>query len=71
MADFTAFGFDNDVEFARYLVKEVGVATVPGSSFYFEPSKGRTKVRFAFPKRIETLKRAVGLLGALKTRAVK
>jgi aminotransferase len=71
MADFTAFGFDNDVEFARYLVKEVGVATVPGSSFYFDPAKGRTRVRFAFPKRIETLRRAVELLSVLKTQAVR
>jgi len=68
MADFTSLGFDNDVEFARYLVKEVGVATVPGSSFYADPAKGRNKVRFAFPKRLETLKRAVELLSVLKTR---
>jgi aminotransferase len=55
MTDIGAFGFDNDVEFARYLVKEVGVAGVPGSSFYKQASKGRTKLRFCFCKRDETL----------------
>ena len=34
MTDIAGFGFRDDVEFARYLVKEVGVAAVPGSSFY-------------------------------------
>jgi len=55
MTDVRAFGCTNDVEFARYLVKEVGVATVPGSSFYKDPARGRTKVRFCFCKRDETL----------------
>src|SRR5262249_46465791 len=52
MTDITAFGYTNDVDFATYLVREVGVATVPGSSFYHDPALGRTKIRFAFPKRI-------------------
>ena len=34
MTDISAFGFANDVEFTKYLVKEIGVAAVPGSSFY-------------------------------------
>ena len=38
MADVSPFGFESDSEFAQYLVKEVGVATVPGSSFYADPS---------------------------------
>ncbi len=62
MTDISAFGYANDVDFATYLVREVGVATVPGSSFYHEPALGRTKIRFAFPKRIETLERAAALL---------
>ncbi|MDQ7819903.1 MAG: aminotransferase class I/II-fold pyridoxal phosphate-dependent enzyme [Armatimonadota bacterium] len=45
----------DDVAFAHTLVKEIGVAAVPGSSFFHEPSLGRGYVRFAFPKRDETL----------------
>jgi aspartate/methionine/tyrosine aminotransferase len=55
MTDIAVFGFKDDVEFARYLVKEVGVAAVPGSSFYRNPALGRTKLRFCFCKRDETL----------------
>jgi aminotransferase len=58
MTDIADFGFEDDVAFARYLVKEVGVAAVPGSSFYKDPAKGRTKLRFCFCKRDETLKEA-------------
>jgi aminotransferase len=57
MTDISVFGFSNDVEFARYLVKDVGVAAVPGSSFY-KTSAGRTKLRFCFCKKDETLKEA-------------
>ncbi|HEX9606570.1 MAG TPA: aminotransferase class I/II-fold pyridoxal phosphate-dependent enzyme, partial [Gemmatimonadaceae bacterium] len=55
MTDISAFGFGDDVEFARYLVKDVGVAAVPGSSFYKSAQAGRTKLRFCFCKRDETL----------------
>ncbi len=48
-------GFADDVAFARHLVTEVGVAVVPGSSFYSRPELGRTQVRFCFCKRDETL----------------
>src|SRR4029079_7195468 len=41
MTDVGAFGFPDDVEFARYLVKDVGVAAVPGSSFYQKAGQGR------------------------------
>jgi aminotransferase len=58
MTDISAFGFDDDVEFARYLVKDVGVAAVPGSSFYKNARQGRTKLRFCFCKRDETLREA-------------
>jgi len=40
----------DDHEFAMFLVKEIGVATVPGSSFYSTKELGRTKIRFCFPK---------------------
>jgi aminotransferase len=42
-----------DTEFARYLVEKAGVAAVPGSSFYHEG--GKTKLRFTFSKKDETL----------------
>ena len=58
MTDIGGFGFATDVEFARYLVTEVGVAVVPGSSFYHDPALGRTKVRFTFCKRDETIQEA-------------
>jgi aminotransferase len=58
MTDIRVFGFADDVEFARYLVKEIGVAAVPGSSFYRNPALGRTKLRFCFCKKDETLNEA-------------
>ncbi len=58
MTDIAGFGFRDDVEFARYLVKDVGVAAVPGSSFYKHAEKGRTKLRFCFCKKDETLAEA-------------
>jgi aspartate/methionine/tyrosine aminotransferase len=58
MTDIRSFGFKDDVEFARYLVKDVGVGTVPGSSFYKTSNEGRTKIRFCFCKRDETLAEA-------------
>ena len=55
MTDISGFGFSDDVEFARYLAKDVGVAGVPGSSFYKNSSNGKTKLRFCYCKREETL----------------
>jgi aspartate/methionine/tyrosine aminotransferase len=55
MADVSRFGFASDSEFAQYLVKEIGVATVPGSSFYSDPASAPQTVRFCFSKRDETL----------------
>ena len=58
MAGITAFGVTDDVDFARYLVRDIGVATVPGSSFFQDKALGRPYVRFCFCKRDETLDEA-------------
>jgi len=68
MTDVGHFGFPDDVAFAFYLVEKFGVATVPGSSFYSNPSLGATKVRFCFPKKMETLQRAAEKLRNFKTK---
>ncbi len=65
MADIDAVTDEDDVTFARRLTADPGVATVPGSSFYSRPELGRTKIRFAFPKRSETLAEAARRLAAL------
>ena len=41
MTGITAFGATDDVDFARFLVRDVGVATVPGSSFFHDKQLGR------------------------------
>ena len=58
LADFSDLSSLPDDEFARWLTREIGVAPVPGSSFYHDPSLGRKLVRFAFCKKLETLERA-------------
>jgi aminotransferase len=64
MTDVAHFGFPDDVTFALHLVEEIGIATVPGSSFYSRPSSGATKIRFCFPKKMETLQKAAEKLNA-------
>ena len=55
MADVSRLGLGDDVATARHLVEQVGVATVPGSSFFSNPADGAHLLRFAFCKQIETL----------------
>ncbi len=69
MTDIGAFGFANDVEFAAHLVKDVGIACVPGSSFYKHPKDGSQQVRFAFCKKPETLDEAARRLEKLRPRS--
>jgi aminotransferase len=54
-----------DVRFSKYLVEEIGVASVPGSSFYNDPGDGATQVRFTFCKKEETLAAAEQRLAKL------
>jgi len=65
MTDISAFGFADDLAFTGYLVKDIGVAAVPGSSFYRDPRDGARQVRFAFCKRDETLDEAARRLRKL------
>jgi aspartate/methionine/tyrosine aminotransferase len=66
MTDISSFGFPDDVAFARYLVKEIGVAAVPGSSFYRNPADGRAHLRFTFCKTEKTFQAAAERLAKLK-----
>jgi L-glutamine---4-(methylsulfanyl)-2-oxobutanoate aminotransferase len=65
MTDISGFGFANDVEFAGYMVKEIGVAVVPGSSFYSEPDLGSQQVRFCYSKADATLDEAARRIAKL------
>jgi aminotransferase len=69
MTDIRDLTDEDDVAFAMRLIRDPGVATVPGSSFFSRPELGRTKIRFAFPKRRETLLAAAERLAGLRVRA--
>jgi len=62
-----ALGLEDDTAFAMWLIKEAGVATVPGSSFYAHPELGRTKIRFCFPKTDDMLTEAGERLQKLRS----
>ncbi len=71
MAAAEALGFapeslSMDVAFARWMVEEIGVATVPGSSFYRDAEAGSKQIRFCYCKRPETLQHAAELLNRLQ-----
>jgi aminotransferase len=68
MTEIDGLGWDDDVAFARHLVEDVGVAVVPGSSFYRDPADGRRQVRFAFCKKDATLDEAERRLARLTVR---
>jgi len=67
MADIRDFAHD-DAEFAQRLVEDIGVAVVPGSSFYAGPNAGARFVRFMFSKKDDTLQDAATRLAKLATR---
>ncbi len=68
MTDIRDLTDEDDVAFALRLIRDHGVAAVPGSSFFSRPELGLTKLRFAFPKRLETLAAAAERLATLTAR---
>jgi aminotransferase len=66
MTDISAFEFADDISFTRHLVSEIGVAAVPGSSFYHDARDGARQVRFAFCKREQTIDEAARRLKTLR-----
>ena len=68
LCDIAHFGLDDDVAFARRLVERVGVAGVPGSSFFSRPERGSGLIRFTFCKRPETLDAAAERLALARER---
>jgi len=64
LTDASALGLGDDTTAARELVRRAGVACVPGSSFYSRPELGRSKLRFSYSKKLETLREAGRRLAA-------
>ncbi|BAY48168.1 putative aminotransferase [Scytonema sp. HK-05] len=72
ITDFSQLDFYGDDEkFAKYLVEEVGIAVVPGSSFYSTPEVGRNTVRWSFAKKMETFDAVEQRLQTLKKYSLK
>jgi aspartate/methionine/tyrosine aminotransferase len=71
LADFAALSDLPDDQFAAWLTREIGVAPVPGSSFYSRPELGRTQVRFAFCKTDDLLREAVRRLAGVARATVR
>jgi aminotransferase len=67
LCDIRPFGFDDDVAFAHWLVREVGVAGVPGSSFFARRELGRNLIRFTFCKTPDLLEEAGARLARART----
>lgn len=67
LADFSTLSELPDDRFAEWLTAEIGVAPVPGSSFYSGAEHGRHLVRFAFCKTEEMLREAVSRLAGVRS----
>ncbi len=63
--DIASIGEDDALRFCRGLPERCGVVAVPSSAFYRDPAPGRTLVRWAFCKRPEVLRDALGRLEVL------
>jgi len=66
MCDIGALDFPDDVALCRHLVENIGIAAVPGSSFFSDPQDGAHLVRFCFAKKQETLEAAAERLEQLR-----
>ena len=66
ITDISTFGAADDLAFVRHLIDNIGVAAVPGSSFYAQPGGGSRQVRFCFCKKYETLELARHQLAKLQ-----
>lgn len=64
LVDIAKFGYESDLEFCKWLIREIGVAAVPGSSFFQENVQNYIRLHFA--KKDETLKEALRRLKRLK-----
>lgn len=69
LIDISEFGFESDLEFAQVLAQEVGVGSVPGSSFFKEPENRYVRLHFA--KKDETLNEALNRLGEIRRKIEK
>ena len=68
MCSIEAFDFRDDVDICTHLVENIGVAAVPGSSFFSHPDYGKHLIRFCFAKKPETLQAAGECLARLTRR---
>lgn len=68
LADVSQFGCQNDQDFAYQLIKEIGLATVPGSSFFSQQDNRHSLIRFCFSKTPETLQAARAALTSDKAK---
>lgn len=69
MIDISEFGFESDLEFAEVLARDVGVGSVPGSSFFKEPENRYVRLHFA--KKDETLYEALNRLESIRQKIRK
>ena len=67
LADFSRLPFADDQEAAKVMLERVGVAVIPGSSFYADPADGKKQVRLCYAKKMPDLEEACRRLRTLVT----